>query len=89
VRLGAARDARNRLRAAGVTQEGPDRSAFDLLTAQQQFIARMASDGLSNRAIGDRMALSPRTIGSHLYRIYPKLGISSRRQLHTVIPVAS
>ena len=33
----------------------------------------MASDGLSNRQIGDRLFLSPRTVSSHLYRSYPKL----------------
>ncbi len=37
----------------------------------------MGSDGLSNRQIGDRLFLSPRTVSSHLYRSYPKLGIAS------------
>ncbi len=37
--------------------------------------------GLSNREVGQRLFLSPRTIGSHLYRIYPKLDITSRTQL--------
>jgi DNA-binding NarL/FixJ family response regulator len=36
----------------------------------------MASDGLSNRQIGDRLFLSPRTVSSHLYRSYPKLGVA-------------
>jgi DNA-binding CsgD family transcriptional regulator len=38
-------------------------------------IAELAAQGLSNREIGERLFLSPRTIGSHLYRIFPKLGI--------------
>ena len=45
----------------------------------------MASDGLSNRQIGDRLFLSPRTVSSHLYRSYPKLGVAGRRQLRDVI----
>jgi DNA-binding CsgD family transcriptional regulator len=44
-------------------------------------IARLVAEGLSNREIGQRLFLSPRTIGSHLYRIFPKLGIVSRAQL--------
>jgi DNA-binding CsgD family transcriptional regulator len=51
------------------------------LTAQELQIARMAADGLTNRQIGARLYLSPRTVGSHLYRIFPKLGITSRAQL--------
>ena len=58
--------------------------AVDRLTAQQRLIARMAADGMSNQQIADRMAVSPRTIGSHLYRIFPILGVRSRRQLPTV-----
>jgi DNA-binding NarL/FixJ family response regulator len=58
---------------------------FALLTPQQQFIARLAAQGLSNRAIADRLVLSPRTVGSHLYQIFPKLGVVSRRQLPDVI----
>ena len=39
----------------------------------------MAADGYSNKQIGQRLYLSPRTVGGHLYRAFPKLGISSRR----------
>ena len=46
------------------------------LTAQQRQIVRLASDGLTNREIGDRLFLSPRTVSSHLYRSYPKLGVA-------------
>jgi DNA-binding CsgD family transcriptional regulator len=41
----------------------------------------MAATGLTNRQIGAQLYLSPRTVGSHLYRIFPKLGITSRGQL--------
>ncbi|MFD0513798.1 response regulator transcription factor [Streptomyces aureus] len=54
---------------------------WDLLTPQELQIAQLASTGLSNREIGQQLYLSHRTIGAHLYKIYPKLGISSRGQL--------
>jgi DNA-binding NarL/FixJ family response regulator len=38
----------------------------------------MAAEGLSNRQIGQKLYLSPRTVSSHLYRVFPKLGITSR-----------
>jgi DNA-binding CsgD family transcriptional regulator len=51
------------------------------LTPQERQIAELAAEGLSNREIGERLFLSPRTVGSHLYRIFPKLGITTRAQL--------
>ena len=47
---------------------------WDLLTPQELQIAQLASTGLSNREIGQQLYLSHRTIGAHLYKIYPKLG---------------
>ena len=44
-------------------------------------IARLAAHGLSNREIGLRLYLSPRTVGSHLDRMFPKRDITSRTQL--------
>jgi DNA-binding NarL/FixJ family response regulator len=41
----------------------------------------MAAQGLTNRDIGEKLFLSHRTIGSHLYRAFPKLGIASRAEL--------
>ena len=67
---------------AGAAAE-PD--ALEELTPQQRQIVRLASDGLSDREIGDRLFLSPRTVSSHLYRSYPKLGVASRHQLRDVI----
>jgi DNA-binding CsgD family transcriptional regulator len=40
---------------------------------------------LSNREIGEQLYLSHRTVGSHLYRVYPKLGITSRAHLRTAL----
>ena len=51
------------------------------LSAQELQVARMAAEGLSNRQIGQRLYLSHRTVASHLYRLFPKLGITSRAQL--------
>jgi hypothetical protein len=47
------------------------------------------TDGLTDREIGDRLFLSPRTVSSHLDRSYPKLGVASRHQLRDVITRAS
>jgi DNA-binding CsgD family transcriptional regulator len=78
------------LRACGVPVGGaPARDALGELTPQQRQIVRLASDGLTDREIGDRLFLSPRTVSSHLYRSYPKLGVASRHQLRDVIALAS
>ena len=87
-RLGAwswARRAEAELRACGVAVPGAERDALQELTPQQRQIVRLASEGLTNREIGDRLFLSPRTVGSHLYRSYPKLGVADRHQLRDVI----
>src|SRR4029077_16629581 len=75
------RRARQELRATGqkVGRRAPD--VRDRLTAQELQIARLAAEGLSNRQIAERLFLSPRTIGGHLYRIFPKLEIPARAQL--------
>jgi DNA-binding CsgD family transcriptional regulator len=51
------------------------------LTPQELQIARLAARGLSNREIGDLLFLSHRTVGSHLYHLFPKLGVTTRGQL--------
>ncbi|MGW1163450.1 AAA family ATPase [Streptomyces sp. NPDC002519] len=51
------------------------------LTAQELRIARLVATGLTNKEVGAALHLSPRTIGAHLYRIFPKLGITSRAAL--------
>ncbi|MFD0078867.1 AAA family ATPase [Streptomyces sp. NPDC127166] len=81
--------ARGELRATGAADVSASVSGaaerMAELTAQQQQIARLAAGGLSNREIGERLFLSPRTVGSHLYNVYPKLGISSRHQLRDLL----
>jgi ATP/maltotriose-dependent transcriptional regulator MalT len=79
---GWARQARAGLRAAGERDSAASTATPEsLMTAQEMQIARLAAEGLSNREIGQRLYLSPRTIGSCLYRIFPKLGIRSRSEL--------
>ncbi|WP_328580764.1 AAA family ATPase [Streptomyces sp. NBC_00370] len=77
--------ARAESRAAGiiVTDSAPD--ALAELTPQQQRIVRLAAEGLTNREIGEKLFLSPRTVGSHLYRSFPRLGITARSQLRDLI----
>jgi DNA-binding CsgD family transcriptional regulator len=55
------------------------------LNAQDLEIARLAASGLTNKQIAQRVNLSHRTVGAHLYRIFPILGISSRAALHDAL----
>ncbi len=73
--------ARQELRASGETTRRRIPEAWAQLTPQELQIAQLAADGLTNREVGERLYLSHRTIGSHLYRLFPKLGITSRSQL--------
>ena len=73
--------ARQELRASGEVSRSRSADAFDQLTPQELQIAQLAARGLSNREIGQKLYLSHRTVGFHLYRIFPKLDITSRTQL--------
>jgi ATP/maltotriose-dependent transcriptional regulator MalT len=77
--------ARQELRAAGESSKRRSSEAWDQLTAQELQIAQMAGEGLSNREIAQRLYISHRTVGAHLHRIFPKLGITSRSQLHAAL----
>ena len=82
-----ARRAETELRACGVgvsaRPAAPD--ALAQLTPQQREIVILAGRGLTNREIADRLFLSPRTVASHLYRSYPRLGIAGRHQLRDLV----
>jgi ATP/maltotriose-dependent transcriptional regulator MalT len=81
-----AKMAHTELRAAGERRDPPRAGSPDLLLSVQELqVARLAAEGLSNREIAERMFLSPRTVASHLYRIFPKIGIRSRAQLAAVL----
>src|SRR6516165_7755893 len=77
--------ARQLLRATGETSRPRIPEARDQLSPQELQIAQMAAEGLSNREIGQKLYLSPRTVSSHLYRVFPKLGITSRTELRRVL----
>ncbi|XVS65613.1 LuxR C-terminal-related transcriptional regulator [Actinosynnema sp. CA-299493] len=83
-RLGAtpwAARARTELRATGESRAAPGPDPLSALTPQELQVVRLAADGLSNRDIGAQLFLSPRTVGYHLYKAYPKLGVASRVEL--------
>jgi len=77
--------ARRELRATGEASEEPGPRRRSSLSPQELQIAQLAAEGLSNREIAQRLYLSHRTVGSHLYRIFPKLGITSRNQLPSAL----
>jgi DNA-binding CsgD family transcriptional regulator len=88
-RLGTApwaRRARAELDACGGQgTQAPEASWLAALTPQELQVVRLAASGLSNRDIAAQLFLSPRTVGYHLYKAYPKLGIGSRANLPRVL----
>ncbi|MFF0078298.1 LuxR C-terminal-related transcriptional regulator [Streptomyces canus] len=67
--------AANELRATGMTRRSPTDLAA-ALTPQEREIAELASAGLTNKQIGQKLFISHRTVGDHLYKTFPKLGIT-------------
>jgi DNA-binding NarL/FixJ family response regulator len=78
------RDSRKCTAQPARTPPGP---ASEPLTAQEAQVARLAREGLSNPEIGTRLFISSRTVQYHLGKVFTKLGINSRRQLHRVLSV--
>ena len=88
-RLGAkmwAQRAAMELRATGQTRSQGRQQDREALTPQELEIAMLAATGLSNKQIGSRLFLSHRTVSAHLYRVFPKLGITSRAALRDALP---
>ncbi len=77
--------AANELRAGRLTPTRTEYHRLPVLTAQEHQVVSLAAAGLTNKQIGQRLYLSPRTVGSHLYRVFPKLGVSSRAGLRDAL----
>jgi DNA-binding NarL/FixJ family response regulator len=73
------------LLATGETVRKRTTDAASVLTAQEAQIARLARDGRTNPEIGAQLFLSSRTVEWHLRKIFTKLGITSRRELHVAL----
>jgi DNA-binding CsgD family transcriptional regulator len=82
---GFAERARNELLATGAKMRKPSVEPRDELTSQERQIAGLARNRLSNAEIGARLFLSPRTVEWHLHKVFGKLGITSRRELASVL----
>jgi len=79
-----ARRAQDELRAAGARL--PRVASGAPLTAQEQRIARLVADGLSNKEIAARLVVSTKTVEGHLRNIFEKLGVTSRTQVARALP---
>jgi DNA-binding CsgD family transcriptional regulator len=77
--------ARSELRATGQSKPRVDCYAMAPLTAQEREIAMLAASGLTNKQIAQRLFLSPRTVGGHLHRVFPKLGVATRAALRDAL----
>ncbi|MFH9089719.1 AAA family ATPase [Streptomyces sp. NPDC017673] len=78
--------AERELRAAGQATRAPASTrGVAALTPQELEIAQLAASGMTNKEIGERLFISPRTVSSHLYQIFPKLGITKRAALRDAL----
>jgi len=90
-RMGAAafaERARRELSATGETVRKRTVETVDELTTQEAQVARLAAQGRTNPEIAALLFISPRTVEYHLHKVFPKLGISSRRELRRALPGA-
>jgi DNA-binding CsgD family transcriptional regulator len=71
----------------GLRAQADDRPTFgwDSLSECERRVADLVARGHSNKEIGERLYMSHRTVGSHLYRIFPKLGLRSRVELAALV----
>lgn len=73
------------LRATGRTKPRAGESVLDRLTPQEYEIVQLAASGLTNKQIGERLFLSHRTVGGHLHRAFPKMGVTTRAALRDAL----
>jgi DNA-binding CsgD family transcriptional regulator len=74
-------DCEAELAACGLQAPAADTSGVLQLTPAEQAVARLVSQGLTNREAAAQLYVSPKTVDYHLGHIYAKLGITSRREL--------
>jgi DNA-binding CsgD family transcriptional regulator len=80
--------AQTELGATGASRRQVRGGGTESLTVQEREVALLAATGLTNREIAARLYVSPRTVSAHLYRIFPKLGITSRAALRDALSSA-
>jgi DNA-binding CsgD family transcriptional regulator len=76
---------RDLLGQVGGAAASQDATTWSSLTGRERQVVRLAATGLTNREIGERVFLSPRTVGVHLYNAFPKLGVTGRHQLAALV----
>ena len=81
--------ARAELRATGQTRPRASDNVLDRLTPQELEIVSLAASGLTNKQIAERLFLSHRTVGGHLHRAFPKLGVTTRAGLRDALESGS
>jgi DNA-binding CsgD family transcriptional regulator len=78
--------ARHELLATGEKVRQRRDDTRDELTPQEAHVARLARDGRTNPEIGAELYISARTVEWHLRKVFTKLRISSRKELHDALP---
>jgi DNA-binding CsgD family transcriptional regulator len=73
------------LAATAPTRQRRETAHQESLTAQELQVAELAAAGLTNKQVGSRLHMSHRTVSGHLYRIFPKLGVTSRAALRDAL----
>jgi len=67
--------------ASSPTPRAVDANGLDLLSKREMEVVRSLAEGLTNREIAERLGLSQHTIKNYLFRVFDKLGVSSRVEL--------
>ncbi|MBT0768616.1 AAA family ATPase [Kineosporia sp. J2-2] len=75
----------NEIRSAGGVVALAAYDALATVTPAERAVVLLVGEGLSNQAIADRLYLSPRTVESHLYHAYPKIGVRTRSELQKLL----
>ena len=78
--------ARRELLATGDKVRKREVDTYSQLTSQEEHIVRLARDGRTNPEIAAELFISTRTVEWHLHKVFAKLGINFRRDLHSAVP---